>query len=116
MFGRLAARRSKALQVACSAGKNSNNNNKKLVGTDIHERAISTLRNSQELDWRQFTEKLGGTLVVSDEEHRAVVQQAAKENNLSFGFSAGGMLFPYYCGVASSLADGGLLVEGKYFF
>jgi Patatin-like phospholipase len=80
-----------------------------LYNSDIHERAISTLRNSQEIDWRTFTEQLGGTLVVSDEEHRAVVQQAAKENNLSFGFSAGGMLFPYYCGVASALADGGLI-------
>ena len=108
MFGRLVARRSKALQVACSSGKNFNNKNN-VVDPEIHERAISTLRNSQELDWRQFTQNLGGTLVVSDEEHRAVVQQAAKEKNLSFGFSAGGMLFPYYCGVASSLADGGLL-------
>ncbi|KAG7672396.1 hypothetical protein Ndes2526B_g09092 [Nannochloris sp. 'desiccata'] len=108
MLSRVIMRRSKALQVACSAGKHLNNR-QKLVDPEAHERAISTLRNSQEIDWRSFTENLGGTLVVSDEEHRAVVQQAALSNNLSFGFSAGGMLFPYYCGVSSALADGGLL-------
>lgn len=108
MLRRVLIRRCKALQVAYSAGKPGNSSNK-LIDPETHERGITTLRNSQEIDWRSFTENLGGTLVVSDEEHRAVVQQAALSNNLSFGFSAGGMLFPYYCGVSSALADGGLL-------
>jgi hypothetical protein len=108
MPSRVIIRRFKSLQVTCSAGKPTNNGNN-LLDPQTHQRAITTLRNSQEIDWRSFTENLGGTLVVSDEEHRAVVQQAALSNNLSFGFSAGGMLFPYYCGVSSALADGGLL-------
>lgn len=35
--------------------------------------------------------------------------QAAREGNLSFGFSAGGCLFPYYVGVAGAMIDGGVL-------
>ena len=74
-----------------------------------NSKSISTLRNTQQIDWKTFTHSLGGTLVVSDEDHRTLVQQAVKENNLSFGFSAGGLLFPFYCGVSSALQDAGLL-------
>ena len=35
--------------------------------------------------------------------------QAVRDGNLSFGFSAGGCLFPYYIGVAGALIDGGVL-------
>lgn len=56
-------------------------------------------------------ESLGGTLVVSDSSWRDTVQRAAKEGTLSFGFSAGGCLFPYYIGVAGSLSDAGLLTD-----
>jgi len=35
--------------------------------------------------------------------------QALRDGNLSFGFSAGGCLFPYYIGAAGALIDGGVL-------
>lgn len=38
--------------------------------------------------------------------------QAVREGNLSFGFSAGGCLFPYYIGCAGALIDGGVLTGG----
>lgn len=55
--------------------------------------------------------RLGGTLVVSDAEHKDIVQRAHQEGTLSFGFSAGGTLFPYYIGVSGALQDGGVLTE-----
>ena len=77
----------------------------------LQERALSILTTPQQLNWREFTEKLGGTLVISDDEHRDIVQQAARDKTLSFGFSAGGLLFPYYIGVAGALQDAGLLTD-----
>jgi hypothetical protein len=35
--------------------------------------------------------------------------QAVKEKKISFGFSAGGCLFPYYIGAAGALIDAGIL-------
>eukprot|EP00879_Flechtneria_rotunda_P000290 GHRR01000380.1.p1 GENE.GHRR01000380.1~~GHRR01000380.1.p1 ORF type:complete len:616 (+),score=201.49 GHRR01000380.1:254-2101(+) len=40
---------------------------------------------------------------------RAAVQQAFLNNSLGFGFSAGGLLFPYYVGLVSSLVQQGVL-------
>lgn len=62
----------------------------------LQRRALSVLRGAQEFDWRQYlpdsVARLGGTLVVSDAEHKDVVQQAHQDGTLSFGFSAGGTL------------------------
>lgn len=109
MQGFARSRGVRALQVCCSSKPKKNT----LYNTEIHERAISILRNTQEFDfnWKIWTQRLGGTLVVSDEEHRGIVQQAAKDKNLSFGFSAGGLLFPFYVGVSAALQDAGLLTE-----
>ena len=107
---RLAASRGpKALQVCCS----SNSKNNARINAENHERALSILRNTQEFDfnWKSWTQGLGGSLVISDEEHRGIVQQAAKEKNLSFGFSAGGLLFPFYVGVSAALQDAKILTN-----
>lgn len=96
--------KARGIQIACSSHKYG-----KIFNTDVHERALSVLRGAQQLDWPQWTSKLGGTLVVSDDEHRSFVQQAAREGNLSFGFSAGGCLFAYYIGVTGALQDAGVL-------
>lgn len=54
---------------------------------------------------------LAGTLIVSDAEHKQLVQEAHKQGTLSFGFSAGGCLFPYFIGVASALRDANILTD-----
>jgi hypothetical protein len=88
--------------------------------TPLHlQRSLSLLRGSYltRLDtYRQrfMNQTLGGTLVVDDVDHRGLVQAAAKEGNLSFGFSAGGCLFPYFIGVVTALLDAGL-VTGALF-
>ena len=40
--------------------------------------------------------------------------QAMREGTLSFGFSAGGCLFPYYIGCAGALMDAGILTGGRH--
>ncbi|KAL6776490.1 hypothetical protein ACKKBG_A21345 [Auxenochlorella protothecoides x Auxenochlorella symbiontica] len=54
-------------------------------------------------------ENLGGTLIVSNASWKDTVHKAVKEGTLSFGFSAGGCLFPYYIGVSGALRDGQIL-------
>lgn len=39
----------------------------------------------------------------------SIVADALKKNKLAFGFSAGGLLFPYYIGVVEQLEDLGVL-------
>ena len=39
----------------------------------------------------------------------SIVADALKKNKLAFGFSAGGLLFPYYIGVIEQLAELGVL-------
>jgi hypothetical protein len=95
----------KGLVVEC----NGTNTRGKVFGKDAHERALSVLRGAQQLDLKQWTARLGGTLIVDDEEHRTIVQEAWKQGNLSFGFSAGGCLFGYYLGVSGALMDAGII-------
>ena len=39
----------------------------------------------------------------------SIVADALRKNKLAFGFSAGGLLFPYYIGVIEQLAELGVL-------
>lgn len=91
--------------VECNGSKSRG----KVFGIDAHERALSVLRGAQQLDLKQWTARLGGTLIIDDEEHRTLVQEAWKQGNLSFGFSAGGCLFGYYLGVSGALMDAGII-------
>lgn len=104
------ARRATSLVVQCSKRPHRG----KIFNEDEQQRAISVLRSAQQFEWREYlrhTPFADGTLVVSDAEHKELVQKAAAEKNLSFGFSAGGCLFPMYIGVAGALQDAGLLTE-----
>ncbi|KAL4443023.1 hypothetical protein ABPG77_008514 [Micractinium sp. CCAP 211/92] len=76
-----------------------------------HKRAFSVLSNTRLLDWKQWGSSLGGTLIVDDASYKEDVQRAMREGTLSFGFSAGGCLFPYYIGCAGALMDGGVLTD-----
>ncbi|EFN58812.1 hypothetical protein CHLNCDRAFT_56906 [Chlorella variabilis] len=98
----------RALQVVCgSGGKGSGPG----LTADQQRRAVGILSAARNLDFRRLGNQLGGTLVVDDASHKQDVQQAIKEGNLSFGFSAGGCLFPYYIGSAGALIDAGILTE-----
>jgi len=101
------------LVVQCSKNKNFKN----IFSKETHERTISILRNSQQLqfDWSKYLRKsnvVDGGVIANDELHKDAVQKAANERGkLSFGFSAGGCLFPYYIGTTAALIDAGLLTE-----
>ena len=45
-------------------------------------------------------------------ERKALIRQALQEGNLSFGFSAGGLLFPYLLGVLYELHALGVITSG----
>lgn len=112
--GLTGARRARADRpVLCSAGGGGGRPGPPLPdpAADAHARAISVLQGARALDWRALAARMGGTAVVSDEEHRGEVQAAARDGRLSFGFSAGGLLFPFYVGVSAALQDAGLLTE-----
>jgi len=72
-----------------------------------YTRRFRTLVSPQQLGLKD----LAGTLIVSDAEHKQLVQEAHKQGTLSFGFSAGGCLFPYFIGVASALRDANVLTN-----
>lgn len=104
-------------------------------------RALQSLTGAKQINLREWGTGLGGTLVVDDASHKEEVQQvrteswasvgerrrcrdmrtlcsrlpaqAVRAGTLSFGFSAGGCLFPYYIGCAGALIDGGVLTGGR---
>ena len=51
----------------------------------------------------------GIAATVSAPEQCSIVADALRKNKLAFGFSAGGLLFPYYIGVIEQLEDLGVL-------
>ncbi|GAB4816375.1 hypothetical protein N2152v2_003421 [Parachlorella kessleri] len=82
-----------------------------LVGTQQAQREAE-----QESSWQGsqlYLRWLGlKALVVPDDgAHRQLVQTAFREQKLSFGFSGGGTLYPYYIGVVGALRDGGVLAD-----
>ncbi|KAL4457761.1 hypothetical protein ABPG75_012626 [Micractinium tetrahymenae] len=92
--------------VVCSGGGGGGR-----LTPEQHKRAFSVLSNTRLLDWKQWGSSLGGTLIVDDASHKEDVQRALREGTLSFGFSAGGCLFPYYIGCAGALIDAGILTD-----
>lgn len=89
----------KRMRILCNANNN-----------ETHEKTISTLRNTQRIkDWKAY---LTQSFANDDEKHKQAVQQAIQTDAalpLSFGFSAGGCLFPFYIGVAGALQDAKIL-------
>lgn len=87
------------MRILCNANNN-----------ETHEKTISTLRNTQRIkDWKAY---LTQSFANDDEKHKQAVQQAIQTDAalpLSFGFSAGGCLFPFYIGVAGALQDAKIL-------
>lgn len=92
--------------VLCSSGGGGGR-----LTPEQHKRAFSVLSNTRLLDWKQWGSSLGGTLIVDDASYKEDVQRALRDGTLSFGFSAGGCLFPYYIGCAGALMDGGVLTD-----
>ena len=76
-------------------------------------RAVGILSAARQLDLRRLGSQMGGTLLVDDATHKAEVQQAARDGTLSFGFSAGGCLFPYFIGSAGAMMDAGVLTGAR---
>lgn len=93
-------------QALCSSAKKNETRALKLSSED-QSRAISVLRSAQQFRLKD----LGGSLMIDDAEHATTVRKAAQDGTLSFGFSAGGCLFPYFIGVSGSLIDKGVLKD-----
>ena len=150
----------RGLQVVCGSGQAGDSGLPGLA-PDQQRRALTVPSGAQHINWREFGDSLGGSLIVDNASHKEEVHkvggpggigslfrallhlpirscrqplaspprapmrlplphlllvrrcwfwlQAVKEGTLSFGFSAGGCLFPYYIGCAGALMDAGIL-------
>lgn len=104
----------RVLMVVCGGSRGGGEDPSRLTPSHLLSgggRAFTVLSGARQFEWRAVGKQMGGTLIVDDASHKEDVHKAVRDGNLSFGFSAGGCLFPYYIGVAGALIDGGVLTD-----